>query len=547
MPPLAALVVVGLVFGLFLLREQPAEPAGPSGPTDATERPLLLRAAAVLEARNPAPVRIPRPDEWLFVRTARDWVEGRDEDNDGWTRADYKLGAQLDDGKVRTYDDEGVQWTAARVFPDLVEAYEFYADLPNNHAAVRRALYDLVDKHDLYKAMSICHEAGDCPGGKPEPWSRHGPVFLLVNAMLKETVPPPAVAAKLYRALAGVPGVEDAGSIIDLTGKKTAAVRWRPPAAAQPKGEAPSAYHILLDAETYEYRGDLFTGETYSFRDDGVTASDIILSAGFVDAVGEYPPITDRPEFPRILHKAADRLAARSSVATDKPRADQWHYRKVVRRRLDWPNEGHERWLRADFTSTAESVDGGPIETNRGGPDGIEAVVFTELADIDAFYDELPDEPLAALEVIYGKVGADDRVLDFTCHSPRACAQIREEGWARPAAAYELIQRLLYVSAPPPGVQATLFGALAAIPGVDARGTVADVTGAKAIAISWLPPVDIRGGLDLSRRVQILIDSETFRYRGYREFERDGWGEPELVESQAVLVAGLVDNVGERR
>lgn len=540
-PAVTGLMVLGLLFGLFLLRGMPADTE------TRREKPLLLRAATALEARDPAPVRIPRPDEWLFIRTARDWVEGRDMDRDEWRRADNQLGALLESGKIRTFDDEGVPWTTARVFPNLVAAYEFYADLPDDPAAVRQALYDLVDEHDLTRTISVCNEKGECESGETVSMLRPSSVFLLVNSMLSETTPPPAVTAKLYRALAGVRGVENAGTIVDMTGKRTAAVRWQPPPEIQPNPEVRDIYHILLDAETYAYRGDYFTGETFGFRDDGITGSDIILSAGFVDEVGEYPPITDRPEFPRILHRAADRLAAAdTSTTTVLPRPDQWRYLKLARAWADERDMDREQWIRADFTRTAESVDNGPVRPlDEVATEGLETVVFADLAEINVFYGELPDDPEAALEAVYAKVGDDDRVLSFACHSPRTCAQLRKEGWARHAAAYELIQRLLYVSTPPPQVQAKLVRVLAVIPGVDTRGIVDDATGSPALAIVWLPPVDIRYGLGPSRRIQILVDADTYGYRGYREFEWGG-GEAELIHSYAVLATGFVDEAGGR-
>lgn len=547
-PALAGLIVLGLLFGLFLFRDQPAERA------TADERPTLIRAAEALEAREPAPLRIPRPDEWLFVRTARVWNEGRDVDLDQWTRADHKRRADPSGGGgVETFALDGSELNdIAGVFPDLVETYRFYRDLPADPEAVRRTLYDLVAEHELSGLQLHCRESGACSVAEGAKWDRDSAVFFLVNRLLASTSPPPGVAAKLYRALAGVPGVSDAGTVTDTTGTKALAVRWHPPVSERPEVELPETPHILLDPETFQYRGDYFIypgTEPGGPLDDGVTWSYLILAAGFVDEAGEFPPLSDRPEAPAVLHKAADRLADGSTGMPEQPRADQWRYLKVARQEFGDRENDREQWLRADFTRRAESVNGGPIHSiDAGAPEGIETAVFTDLADINAFYHALPDDPEAVLDTIYAKVGDDRQAVDltFACRSPKVCARIRTEPWSRDGAAYALIRRLLYVSAPPPQVQATLFRALAAIPGVDAGGTSKDLTGTKVITIEWTPPVSVRRGLDLSHRVQILIDPDTYRYRGYRELERDPVLGDRPVESHVVLAAGIVDDAGDR-
>lgn len=545
-PGLAGLIVLGLVLGLVLLRDSPAER------TDADEPPILIRAADALSARESAPLRIPWPDEWLFVRTARVWNEGRDVDTDEWIRADYERGARPSGGGVKTFALGGTELDEiAGVFPDLVATYRFYRDLPDDPGAVRGMLYDLVADHELSGLALHCHESGACSAAEAAKWDRDSAVFFLVNGLFMSTVPPPKVAAKLYRALAGIPGVEDAGTITDTVGKKALAVRWHPPVTDRPEVDPPETPHILIDPKTFQYRGDYIIDTEAApggAGNDGVTWSDLILTAGFVGDAGEFPRLRDRPDFPAILHNAADRLAASASpTPPEPPRPDQWRYLKVAREWIDGPDKDREQWMRVDFGRIEESVNDGPVRTIPGRPDDIEAAVFTDLADIYAFYRELPTEPAAALEAVYAKLDEDDLSAAFACTSQSACARALKEPWPRHGAAYELIHRLLYAGVPPPHVQATLFRALAAIPGVRTIGIVEDVTGTKTKAIVWAPPVGIRRNLDLSRRVQVLIDAETLQYRGYRELDLKLSTETQLAESHIVLATGFVDEVGERR
>ena len=104
-----------------------------------------------------------------------------------------------------------------------------------------------------------------------------------------------ALQAKLYRALAEIPGIRDDGLVDDGTGRQVRAIRWDQGfyQATWPDGMEfnedwglNARRQILLDPDTYRFRGVRWI-EPELTLDNKVTGMEIILDVAVVDERGQ--------------------------------------------------------------------------------------------------------------------------------------------------------------------------------------------------------------------------------------------------------------------
>lgn len=108
---------------------------------------------------------------------------------------------------------------------------------------------------------------------------------------------------------------------------------------------------------------------------------------------------------------------------------------------------------------------------------------FASLVVASGFYDPLPDDPQAALDVIYAKADecsyfrATGFAWDTNCHDPL------EEDRAATAARSWPSRACRTSPTPSDEAQARLLLSRAEVPGVEDAGTVTDITGEEVLAV----------------------------------------------------------------
>lgn len=188
---------------------------------------VMERAASAVERADPLPT--PRDDQWVYEKTftgdAGSWPKSTDrggrkpKPQESWKRfADprFENGKEGDDRSPR-------------------EQLRFLNALPDDPAAV------------LKKARAY-YPSG---GGQPESEAEHDARALSV--LLEARPMPPRALAKLYRALAAVPGAEVTGHLVrDAAGRDAIAV------GHDEKGQKVRR-EMLIDPRTYQYLGSRWT------------------------------------------------------------------------------------------------------------------------------------------------------------------------------------------------------------------------------------------------------------------------------------------------
>lgn len=240
----------------------------------------------------------------------------------------------------------------------------------------------------------------------------------------------------------------------------------------------------------------------------------------------------------QVLYRAAESVEARPAPTL---RADRWAYVKQlqhgfeVRRGTTGADRTKtmETWTRLDDRQIAARLESGRISVS-----GIDPIRNQNSPQEDyASLRSLPTDPRALL----ARICTEEHI-------------VRE----RSDCAFSAIARLLHNVAVPPRLQATLYRALATIPGVVVERNVTDLAGRPTIAVGHA-----RDG----QRHDILLDPRTFEYRGDRSvltrdfpapsrtartarrpgrvaFPFGGRAGTELTAS-ARLAAGIVDRPGQ--
>lgn len=281
-PLTAGALTIGVLIGVAVVRDAAGpEPAGP-------DSSILQEAAAELET-GPDGIAIPGAEEWLYRNAARASDVSDQEGNlEQWLRADAQRAAtrELDGELIVSGGAEASPGPTAGLFANLVEAYEFYDSLPDDPQAALDVIYGKVDESGYFQAPGFACDM-NCHDPLEEDWNRHGGAFMAIQSMLHVTTPPDVAQAKLLLALAEVPGVEDAGTVTDITGEEVLAVTWKPPFQHRASDDVTfeSTTQLLIDPDTSRYIGY----QTIETATGTIQDSEVIVSSGFVADTGQTP------------------------------------------------------------------------------------------------------------------------------------------------------------------------------------------------------------------------------------------------------------------
>ncbi|MFD5102863.1 CU044_5270 family protein [Streptomyces albidochromogenes] len=232
---------------------------------------VLERAASTVERADPPPA--PHAGQWVYNKmlsaSPPDWPksaarpEPEPEPEEHWTRyADprFENGKEGDDRSLR-------------------ERLRFLDELPDDPAAV------------LKKVRAYY------PSGKGNPESEGEHAMRALSVLFASQPIPPQALAKLYRALAAVPGAEVTDHLVrDLAGRDALAV------GHDEKGQKVRR-EILIDPHTYQYLGDRWIvvkdyKDTFPGADDtpdrpwkvgDLMFQNALLATGVVDDKGDRP------------------------------------------------------------------------------------------------------------------------------------------------------------------------------------------------------------------------------------------------------------------
>jgi len=242
--------------------------AGPGAPPSAAA--VLDRAAAHVLQSPPAPT--PRPDQWIYTRSLDvDPVTGRPGSHPGesWDRVDGQQTAQRQpSGRVH------VQQVVANPLGTPMQWYDVLRNLPDSPQGVLDRLAD----DPLYTS----HGATAADRGFDE----------VTTALTSGTVISPESIARLYRALASIPGVSvDEDAKPDLVGRSVLSITYT---GASSLGRAGDRWELLLDPRSYRVIGLRGTaGTDLDLKDGTVIAKGAVwfntayLDDRLVDEPGE--------------------------------------------------------------------------------------------------------------------------------------------------------------------------------------------------------------------------------------------------------------------
>lgn len=250
-----------------------------------------------------------------------------------------------------------------------------------------------------------------------------------------------------------------------------------------------------------------------------------------------------------ILERAAAAVEIRGSGQLsnqpERPRDDQWIYQRTLWDLKRGSAYGMDRfllpegapgeledWLRFDGKGWWEGKDGKATEAPLK-PDitlgGNQAYVWDR-------WQTLPRDPQALLEEAYrvidgGKIGLMQ--TDWFAPHPDVFRDPRKRDQAAMAAIAQVLAMGRGLTAPQE-VQATLYRALALIPGLEVVQDVKDAAGRDAIAVTVT--------VTSTAKVIILLDPSTYDYLGWGSRLDDG----KVTEGILLLEAKVVDKPGER-
>ncbi|GAA3827152.1 CU044_5270 family protein [Streptomyces phyllanthi] len=179
---------------------------------------VLERAADTVEGYDPVPV--PGAGQWIYEKTVQ-------QSSGGWPGGSQEP-PQTDEGWTRYADPRFENWREGDDHSPR-ERFRFLQQLPDEPGAL------------LKKAREF-YPSGD---GSKEPVAQHD--FRALSVLLDTYPMPPEGLAKLYRALATVPGVKVRDRLVeDASGRRVIAVY------VDGGAKATSRTELLIDARTYE-------------------------------------------------------------------------------------------------------------------------------------------------------------------------------------------------------------------------------------------------------------------------------------------------------
>ncbi|SCF77857.1 CU044_5270 family protein [Streptomyces sp. Ncost-T10-10d] len=273
----AAAITVAAVLGTQLVDAAAPDRSGPAATTGtlrlSSPAEVLNRAADALEKQQAAPE--PRDDQWIYTKTVmaqsphRGPAVGRfTYDPDNWVPYDNSAAAK--NGKDDDYRTSRQIYRAANELPD--------------------------DPARLLAKVRSFHPTGNTAESPPEAEAEHS--FRAMSLMVQTYPIAPAALARIYRALATVPGVRVTDHLVkDAAGREAIAITRKEDGSHEQR-------EILLDPHDFSYAGTRFVvAEDYEytssagkvqfwpekFKAGQVMLSEARVEAAVVDAKGEKP------------------------------------------------------------------------------------------------------------------------------------------------------------------------------------------------------------------------------------------------------------------
>ncbi|GGT16117.1 CU044_5270 family protein [Streptomyces atratus] len=273
----AAAITVAAVLGTQLVDAAAPDRSGPAATTGtlrlSSPAEVLNRAADVLEKQQAAPE--PRDDQWIYTKT----VMAQPSQNgsaagrftyvpDNWVPYDNSAAAKT--GKDDDYRTSRQVYRAANELPD--------------------------DPARLLAKVRSFYPTGNTAESPPEAEAQHS--FRAMGLMVEAYPIAPAALARIYRALATVPGVHVTDHLVkDAAGREVIAITRKEDGSHEQR-------EILLDPHDFSYAGMRFVvSEDYvytssagkvkfpseKFKAGQIKMSEARVEAAVVDAKGEKP------------------------------------------------------------------------------------------------------------------------------------------------------------------------------------------------------------------------------------------------------------------
>ena len=264
-----------------VLATEQASLASEADPAAAT---FLRQAAEALERDSTEPVQVPRTDQWLYQKRGHaGGVTGHvEEPYDSWW-------------SFTDEPDPDVPYN--KVFESPRAVHQVYANLPEDTYAIVDHIYELADQVNLANYLASFPPGDAEERLSKEPWSQDLRAFMVIRTLLDSGAPTPHVQAKLYRALAEIPGIRDDGVIDAGEGGRVHAIRWDQDfdEASWPEGlewgrdwDLAGRHQILIATDTHRLRGFRILDPDIT-TDSKQVGLDIVFDAAVVDSEGRRP------------------------------------------------------------------------------------------------------------------------------------------------------------------------------------------------------------------------------------------------------------------
>ncbi|MEU0631225.1 CU044_5270 family protein [Streptomyces sp. NPDC005989] len=274
----AAAITVAAVLGTQLggaaapSRSGPASTAGTLRLDSVAE--VLNRAADALEKQPAGPE--PRDDQWIYTRTAQVASLGGP-DGSSLSPVTYQPGWVPYDNSAAAENGKDDDYRTAR------QVYRAADELPDDPAR-------------LLAEIRAFYPTGHTAESPPEGKAQHS--FRAIGLMAEAYPVSPAALARIYRAMATIPGVRVTGHLVkDAAGREAIAITRK-------EDERPEQREILLDPHdfgyvglravvtedyTYEVSNGRTKGPTLKFKAGQILTSEARIEAAVVDAEGQKP------------------------------------------------------------------------------------------------------------------------------------------------------------------------------------------------------------------------------------------------------------------
>lgn len=275
----------------------------------------------------------------------------------------------------------------------------------------------------------------------------------------------------------------------------------------------------------------------------------LILSLGlFGDSNEEPPPAGPNKEPATSLADAAEQLEA-SAETVAIPRLDQWRHTHTATLNPEKGKKEREHWVRADYDQAAYYI-GESLQISDGaGADMNELSYetdFTSMVDLSEFLADLPEDPAAARDLIYGLVDANKPdFVTLECAKEADCRAARTEPWNRHASAFHMIGELLTVAGATRGRTSEAFPRTRRNPRRPRRRSHHRLHPQRRPSSLLAPTIRKPPGHQNSTRTSLTIDPQTSTFRGALGYNLELI--PDTPTSgTAILDSGFVDRPGQR-